>query len=172
MAQSVERPTSAQVMISWSVGSSPTSGSVPTAQSLKPASGSVSPSLSAPPLLALAHSLSQKYINIKKKKKRHIVHFISQVAHDITVTGNSGTALGETIPNTECCDDAHNRHLLTYEAPPWSHAWEGELFGGDSYRGMAAGSTLCSAQGHVKRSSLTGGRGTDGTKLGHWSPLS
>ena len=152
------------------MGLSPVLDSVRTAQSLEPASGSVSPSLSAPPLLALAHSLSQKYINIKKK--RHIVYFISQVAHDITVTGNSGTALGETIPNTECCDDAHNRHLLTYEAPPWSHACEGELFGGDSYRGMAVGSTLCSAQGHVKRSSFTGGRGTDGMELGHWSPLS
>ena len=62
MAQSVERPTLAQVMISRSVGSSPTSGSVLTAQSLEPASDSVSASLSAPPLLvhALSLSLSQK----------------------------------------------------------------------------------------------------------------
>ena len=37
VAQLVERPTSTQVMISQSVGLSPTSGSVPTAQSLKPA---------------------------------------------------------------------------------------------------------------------------------------
>ena len=36
MAQSVKRPTSAQVMISRSVGSSPASGSVLTAQSLEP----------------------------------------------------------------------------------------------------------------------------------------
>ena len=56
VAQSVERPTSAQVMISWSVGSSPASGSVLTAWSLEPASDSVSPSLSAPPLLALSVS--------------------------------------------------------------------------------------------------------------------
>ena len=42
---SVKRPTSAQVMISWSVSSSPTSGSVLTAQSLEPVSDSVSPSL-------------------------------------------------------------------------------------------------------------------------------
>ena len=40
------------------VGLSPTSGSVLTAQSLEPASHSVSPSLSAPSLLARALSLS------------------------------------------------------------------------------------------------------------------
>ena len=45
VAQSVERPTAAQVMISRSVSSSPASGSVLTAQSLEPASDSVSPSL-------------------------------------------------------------------------------------------------------------------------------
>ena len=39
------RPTSAQVVISRSVSSSPASGSVLTAQSLEPASDSVSPSL-------------------------------------------------------------------------------------------------------------------------------
>ena len=53
MAQSVKCLTSAQVMISQFVGSSPTSGSGLTAHSLEPASDSVSPSLSAPPLLAL-----------------------------------------------------------------------------------------------------------------------
>ena len=60
VAQSVERPTSAQVVISQSVGSSPASGSVLTAWSLEPASDSVSPSLSAPPLLMICLSLSQK----------------------------------------------------------------------------------------------------------------
>ena len=45
VAQSVKRPTSAQVVISRSVSSSPVSGSVPTAQSLEPVSDSVSPSL-------------------------------------------------------------------------------------------------------------------------------
>ena len=45
VAQSVGRPTSAQVVISRSVGSSPASGSVLTAQSLEPVSDSVSPSL-------------------------------------------------------------------------------------------------------------------------------
>ena len=58
--QSVERLTSAQVMISQFVSSSPASGSVLTAQSLEPASDSVSPSLSAPPLLMLCLSLSLK----------------------------------------------------------------------------------------------------------------
>ena len=45
VAQSVEQPTSAQVMISRSVSSSPASGSVLMAPSLEPVSDSVSPSL-------------------------------------------------------------------------------------------------------------------------------
>ena len=53
VAQSVERPTSAQVVISRFMSLRPASGSVLTAQSLEPASHSVSPSLSAPPLLML-----------------------------------------------------------------------------------------------------------------------
>ena len=60
MAQSVKRPTSAQVMISRSMSSGPASGSGLTAQSLEPVSNSVSPSLSAPPLFMLCLSLSQK----------------------------------------------------------------------------------------------------------------
>ena len=60
MAPSVERLTSAQVMLSRSVSSSPVLGSVPTAQSLEPASGSGSPSLSAPPLLMLSLCLKNK----------------------------------------------------------------------------------------------------------------
>ena len=60
VAQSVKRPTSAQVMISLSVGSSPASGSVLTAQSLEPVSDSVSPSLCDPPPFMLCLSLSQK----------------------------------------------------------------------------------------------------------------
>ena len=53
VAQLVEQLTSAQVMILRFVSSSPTSGSVLTAQSLEPASDSVSPSPSAPPPLML-----------------------------------------------------------------------------------------------------------------------
>ena len=60
MAQLVERLTSVRVMISQLVGLSPASGSVLIAQSLEPALDSVSPSLSAFPLLALRLSLSQK----------------------------------------------------------------------------------------------------------------
>ena len=58
MSQSVQRPPSAQVMISQNVGWSPALGSVLTAQSLEPASHSVSLSLSlsAPPPFMLPHS--------------------------------------------------------------------------------------------------------------------
>ena len=42
LVQSVKRPTSAQVMISQSMTSSPASGSVLTTQSLEPVSDSVS----------------------------------------------------------------------------------------------------------------------------------
>ena len=57
MAKSVKRPTSAQVMVSQSVSSSPASGHVLIAQSLEPASDSVSPSLSVPPLFMLCLSV-------------------------------------------------------------------------------------------------------------------
>ena len=66
VGQSAEDLTSAQVMISWFVSSSPESGSALTAQSLEPASDSLSPSRSALPLLALCLSLENK-INIKKQ---------------------------------------------------------------------------------------------------------
>ena len=58
VAQSVKCPTSSQVMISRFVSSGAVSGFVLTAQSLEPALDSMSPSLSAPPLLVLC--LSQK----------------------------------------------------------------------------------------------------------------
>ena len=61
VAPSVKRPTSAQVMISQSVSSSPMPGSVPTARSLEPASDAVSPSLSDPPRsCSVSISVSQK----------------------------------------------------------------------------------------------------------------
>ena len=56
VAQSIERLTSAQVVISQFEGSSPASGSVLTVRSLEPASGSVSPSLSAPLPLVLTQN--------------------------------------------------------------------------------------------------------------------
>ena len=70
MAQSVGRPTTAQVMISQSVSSSPVSVSGLRAQILEAVSDSVSPSLSAPSLLALCLSVSLKNNNEKIKKKR------------------------------------------------------------------------------------------------------
>ena len=70
VAQSVERPIWAQAMISQFVGSSPASGSVLTAQSLEPASESVSPSLSAPPPLMLCLSQEQTLKKQNKKKRK------------------------------------------------------------------------------------------------------
>ena len=64
MAQSVQCPTSAQVMISRSVSSSPALGSGLTARSLEPASGSASPSVSVPPPLVCALSL---FLSLKIK---------------------------------------------------------------------------------------------------------
>ena len=64
MAQSVKPPTSAQVMISQSVSSSPASGSALTAQNLEAASDSVSPSLSDPPPI---HALSLSVSKISKR---------------------------------------------------------------------------------------------------------
>ena len=66
MAQSVKHPTSAQVMISLFVGSSPPSGSVLTARSLEPASDSVSHSLCTPPQLVLCLSKINEYVFFKK----------------------------------------------------------------------------------------------------------
>ena len=76
MAQSVERPTPAQVMISRFVSSSPASGSVLMAQSLE-----LIWILGLPLSLPLPHlcvrvcslslSLSQEYINIKNFNKKN-----------------------------------------------------------------------------------------------------
>ena len=66
VARSVERLTSAQVMISRCVSLSPASGFVLIAWSLEPALDSVSPSLSAPPLLMPCLSLSLS-LSIKNK---------------------------------------------------------------------------------------------------------
>ena len=61
VAQCVKRPTSTQVMISWFVSSSPTLGSVLTAQSLEPTSDSVSLSLSLCPSSTHTLSFKNKY---------------------------------------------------------------------------------------------------------------
>ena len=65
MTPSVKRQTSAQVMTSPLLGLSPMSKSVLTVQSLKPASDTISPSLSALPPLSLCLFLSK----INKHKK-------------------------------------------------------------------------------------------------------
>ena len=70
MAQLVKRSTSAQAVISQSVGLNPASGSVLTAWSLEPALDSVSPSLSVPPPLALCLSLKNKIKTFFKKLKK------------------------------------------------------------------------------------------------------
>ena len=71
MAQSLKRPTLAQVMISRSVSSSPASGSVLTAHSLEPAWDSVCPSLSDPPPFMLSLCLKNTYTLKKLKKGRN-----------------------------------------------------------------------------------------------------
>ena len=67
MAQAVERLTLAQVIISWSVGSSPTWGSEPTAQNLEAASDSVSLSLSLPLPLSLTHTHTHNTYTLSQK---------------------------------------------------------------------------------------------------------
>ena len=69
VAQLVGRPTSAQVTILQFVGSSPALGSVLTAQSLEPASDSVSPSISPPLTHSLSFSLSLSLsLSLKNKQ--------------------------------------------------------------------------------------------------------
>ena len=76
MAQLAERLTLAQVMISQFASSSPVMGSVLTAQSLEPASDSLSPSLSLSPSpahtlsLSLRNTSTLKRIKTKQNKKR------------------------------------------------------------------------------------------------------
>ena len=60
MAQLVKRPTSARVMMSWFMSSSSTSGFVLIPQSLEPASDSVSPCLSASPLLCSLSKINEQ----------------------------------------------------------------------------------------------------------------
>ena len=85
MAQSVKHPALAQVMISQFTSSSPASDSVLTTQSLEPASDSVSPSLSPPPLLALYLYLSR--INTLKKNKKCKKHSLSLILENTNIRG-------------------------------------------------------------------------------------
>ena len=79
VAQSVGRPTTAQVMISRSVNSSPASGSVLAARSLEPASDSVSPSLSLPLPCSLSVSKINKHEKNVLKGKGIICIHISEI---------------------------------------------------------------------------------------------
>ena len=63
LAQSVKRPTLAQVMVSLFPSSNPASGSVLKALSMEFASETVSPSLSAPPPFVFCLFLSLSKIN-------------------------------------------------------------------------------------------------------------
>ena len=75
MAQSVKRPTLAQVMISPFVGACPASGWALTARSLEPASDPVPPSPSAPPLLTFCLCPSfQSKIHVKKTNENKYVN--------------------------------------------------------------------------------------------------
>ena len=76
VAQSVGQPTTAQVTISQSVGSSPASGSVLTAQSLEPGSNSVSLSLSLPLpcLLSVIINIKNFFFNIGSSKLNYAIN--------------------------------------------------------------------------------------------------
>ena len=84
MTRSVKHLTSAQVMISRSVSSSPVSGSVVIAHSLEATSDSVFPSLSAPPPLKINSKKNFNSINVDEtmneltteRKMRHLeIHY-------------------------------------------------------------------------------------------------
>ena len=103
MSQSVRHLTSSPVMISWFMGSSLASGSELTAWSLEPASDSVSPSLSDPPLFTLFLST---WINVKnfffqklehtgsynqnKKKKKSLIKQKWEKSVRVKYDGNEG----------------------------------------------------------------------------------
>ena len=72
MTQLVKHPTSTQIMILQSVSSSPTSGSVLTAQNLEPALNSVSPSLSSLSPHSCSVSLCLSKTNKLKKKIKQL----------------------------------------------------------------------------------------------------
>ena len=84
MAQSVKHLTLAQAMISQFVSSSPMLGSVLTAQSLEPASDSVSPSLSVPRSPSVSLCLS-KINKIGAPGWRSRLSVRLQPGHDLAV---------------------------------------------------------------------------------------
>ena len=143
MAQSIERPTSAQVMISWFVGLSPTLGSTLTAQSLP--EDSVPPSLSLPLPHVPSVSAPQKQINIKKsfliiifssncKKKRYTIttdlenideHREQNKSLAFTKKKTDGQGEGEKCPFLHFSSDCLQRTYYV-QALCWGrgHLWE------------------------------------------------
>ena len=104
MAHSVKRPASVQAMISRSVGSSSASGAVLTAQSLEPASDSVSPSLS----LLLPHSCSVSLCLSEMNKKS--ILWLEKISHIIHIFLNllklvSLPNVGSILKNVSCALD-------------------------------------------------------------------
>ena len=86
MAQLVDLLTLAQIMISQFVSSSPVSGSVLTAQSLEPASDSVSPPLSLRPSLACTQqSLSLCVSEINKHFFKMSVHSTKSIPPSLSL---------------------------------------------------------------------------------------
>ena len=83
MALPAKYLTLAQVMISQFVSSSPSLGSVLTAQSLEPALDSVPPSLSAPPLLtvSLPKLNTKKFLNSGEEPRRRNSMEVFCVSH-------------------------------------------------------------------------------------------
>ena len=105
VAQSVERPASAQVMISRFVSSSPASGSVLPAQSLGACFGScVSLSLCPSPTHALSLSLSRSPAKINKnikKKKKSKLWGVSWISTQAPEPHKSCVTLGELLHLSE-----------------------------------------------------------------------
>lgn len=62
-------------------------------------------------------------------KKRPVVNFISQAAHDALATGSDGTPRSETIPNTGWHEGTHTRRLFWDQAAPCSDAGAAERCG-------------------------------------------
>ena len=134
VAQSVRHPTSAQVMISRFVGSSPALGSVLTARSLEPASNSVTPSLSLP--LSRWHSVSLSKINEHLKncfQEKQKIRFIFAKSTINEGNGKEQTRGNEWIPfHSDCFPDiTHStqklcldRYSLTVKIQLTQHAMD------------------------------------------------
>ena len=85
-------------MISQFVSSSPASGSVLTAQSLEPASDSVSLSLPLP----CSHTLSLSKINIKNKLKRKLgKELVVESGFESKLSGSRAQALNHKLSKKE-----------------------------------------------------------------------